>query len=196
MTATSEQIAIGSAAAVMAGDNPISDFSGTAPGILLANIYESVVRGELGERKYKWATKYQQLSREADVPPTLWDASYAMPSDVIEFYGLLDGPTGKPLDYDIFETHVFCNADVNDVVVGKYVYRVDETHWRPQFRLGMILSLAGYIVLSVQEDEQKAQRLWQRAEERFVRAGFKSASSATSQKPARKGRITSARYGR
>jgi len=196
MTFTAEQIAIGSSAAVVAGNTPVTDFSGQGVGETLAAIYEAVVRAELGERRFKWAQKQQQLSREVAVPAAGWEASYAKPADVVEIETVLDAGADVPIDYEVYEGHIFCNAGANDVIVMKYIFRADESMWPPQFRYGVIMMLAGHIAASVEENMDKASEFWNRAEQRFVRAGFHSSQGSTTRGIARKGRIRSARYGR
>lgn len=70
-----------SAAAILLGNAPISDFTTSSFGMSAGVIYDVTIEGLLAEYPWTFLKAKRQLARLADAPLTKWRYAYQLPSD-------------------------------------------------------------------------------------------------------------------
>lgn len=174
-------IDIASRALVLIGSAPISSFSADGDEAVAANtLYPMALETLLGRYKWRFCTAMTQLSRLVDAPDHKWDAAYSKPSGMVALHGVYIADI--PIEYDIYEDKIFCNATVNDAVYADYSFQVDESKWPAYFRTAMIFELASMLAMSVAGDPDMATGLAERARNEYLMATHQDSSNQTTRK--------------
>lgn len=141
-------IDIASNALLLIGDDPINALSDS---VAAANLYDQTYQYVLSEHPWSFALKEQFFSRLTQTPDRLtgYQFAYQRPTDLIRLWAVF--PTTP---YIMMGDFVYSNASS---MLGRYVYKVDETSLPPHFVKAIEYKLAAEFSIAVAEDEQKAQ---------------------------------------
>lgn len=149
-------------ALVLIGAQPLTSFDdGTTESIACSNLYENTARDELGQYRWRFASNQVQLSRLVDVPSAKWEAAYQLPPECLSISTVYVNDI--PIDFDRYEDNVFCNAEVEDVVILEGTFRVDEQFWPPYFVQMMVYRIASQLAHSIAAQVDTSDLLDQRA---------------------------------
>jgi hypothetical protein len=149
MVASTTDVSVASNALVMIGSSPISSFSDSDTGAIVAgNVFDDVAEDLLAS--YPWTFAKKQglaLSRLVAAPESTYSAAYQLTSDVLNLRTVLvnDGP----INYEVFGDQVYCDAGVSDTVIPIYTYYAPVNTWSPSFRMFCQLTLAAIFASSV-----------------------------------------------
>lgn len=158
----STDISICNQALIMIGATKISSFDdGTTEAIACETLYEDTVKDTLGLYRWRFASGMEQLSRLAAAPSTKWDAAYQLPTKCLMPSTVYIA--GNPINFDIYEDMVFCNAASTDTVVLEGIYRVDESFWPPFFVQLIVYRMASLLAHSIGGQVDTAELLDRRA---------------------------------
>jgi hypothetical protein len=180
--ATSD-IDIASQALVLIGANPISDFDeGSTEATVADNVYEMIVASALTRYRWRFATGQIALSRLASGPVARWDAAYQKPTDpmllAIHAVTVLD----NPIQFDIYEDKIYCDAATDDIVVMDYTYRSGTADWPPYFIRALVYDLAGVFAGSIAQKGELADHYENRAEFYYQKASNVEAQQRTTKR--------------
>lgn len=185
------------AGAVLAGCNPPAalDVGSSAEATLANQVYESMVGAELSAMKWNFATRQLVLSRQADVPDSGYSAMYLIPPEAnatsVESVHVND----TPIDYDIFENMVHCDAGDTATVVLIYQARVEEQYWPPFFAMAMIYRMTSMFAFSIARQADVGSSYAEMAEVWFRKARSRDSQQVTAT-GLRLNRFSAARRGR
>jgi hypothetical protein len=162
-------------ALVLLGDAPIADLSGNGAGSVAgANLYESAYTGLLSNHRWRFATKYQELTKLAASPDTDdYKYQYQLPSDY-----LLLIKVSAIRDFEIYGDKIYSNTNHMKL---DYIYRVDEDNLPPYFQLTMQFMLASLLAIPVTGNSTRADEYRLQYEAQLKRAKFQDASSRPNQ---------------
>jgi hypothetical protein len=162
-------------AATRTGSEPITALTdGTSIAKWAAENYESLIRAELCTGRLKFASKTAALDLLADAPQDTasWAFAYELPNDVLDLRTVMvTSPgvsaaslwmdvagIGQPIPYELQTRAIFCNFGANYVVFAKYVYRVAEQAFPPDFREGVVQRVEAQCLRVREQHEQAAAR--------------------------------------
>jgi hypothetical protein len=135
-------IKINSNALLLLGHSPISSFSDPGSGAQVAsNLYESTLTAMLEDHRWRFATKKVQLAQLAQAPDNEFTYQYQLPTDLIKFIKIYEGG-----DYEIYGDKVYTNRNTCNI---DYVFRIDETFFRPSFTKALEYHLAAQYAVPV-----------------------------------------------
>lgn len=156
-------------ALVMIGAAPIASFSESNDAAVAANtLYPAAVETLLSRYKWRFASAQVQLSRLAAAPSHKWDAAYSLPSGDIAVHSVFVNDI--PIDYEIYEDKVLCNATSSDVVYCDYTFEPDVSKFPAYFRSALVYELAKIFALAVANDPDMSLRMGEPAQLEYVRA--------------------------
>tara|TARA_R100001377_G_scaffold40808_1_gene22875 strand:- start:268 stop:852 length:585 start_codon:yes stop_codon:yes gene_type:complete len=174
-------IKICSRSSILIGGEAIQSFDdGTTESDVANSIYEDIARSCLTNTRWRFATNQVQLSRLTDVPASRYSASYQLPHDMLMLNALT--VSDDVIKYDTYKDKAFTDADVSDVVMADYIFRVGENYWPPYFTLAVELSLSSIFAVSVARDAQLAAAMEQRAEFQMRKARTLDSQQQTTRK--------------
>ena len=180
-TATTD-IEVAQRAMVLVGLEPLTSFTDQTDEALVANtVYEDVVEDCLAQNNWNFATGQKQLARLSDVPESIWDAAYSLPTSPPVLQILTVTIEDTPQKYDVYERYVYLNAQESDVVILNYVHRVGTQYWPPTFTMWVIYRLASHLSLAVTRKADIAQNYEVLAEQQFRRAKARDSQQVTTQ---------------
>ena len=164
-------IDVASKALVLIGANPISDFDeGTTESKVAKNIYETIVEAALTRIRWRFASGQQTLGRLVATPTARFDSAYQIPTEpellVLHACTVLN----NPIEFDIYEDKVFCNATEDDIVVADYTYRAATGNWPPYFTKALIYDLGGIFAGAIAQKGDLAEHYEKRSELHYQRA--------------------------
>jgi hypothetical protein len=165
----------------MIGADQITSFDGGSPEEDLAKqLYEEFVQAELGSFDWNFAKKTLLLSRNTAAPTNSdkWDASYRIDTAFITVRSVW--VNGSPIEYEIQENAVLCNASVDDAVYMEGITRPDEGSWPPYFQAAMIFKLAMIFAGSLSRDGQLVAAIEQQYSVQWRKAKAMDSQSMTS----------------
>ena len=156
-------------ALVMIGAAPIASFSDNNDAAIAADtLYPAAVETLLSRYKWRFASAQVQLSRLVAAPAHKWDAAYQLPSDDITVHSVF--VNDQPIDYEVYEDKVYCDATSSDVVYCDYTFSPDVSKFPPYFRSALVYELAKLFALAVANDPDMSLRMGEPANVEFLRA--------------------------
>ena len=174
------------AALSLTGNSPITTTVGEAPAqVITEQNYEPLVRAALSDHPWKWATKYEVLSRlDPDVhgdPPDPWLSAYQVPTDLLELRGV--AIAGMPIAYTQAGDKILTQTDAGDEVVAQYVWRVPEANWPPLFGLAIRFEMEVLFLRGIQHDHEEAAEREKKTRLAWSRAKFSDSKRASTRDP-------------
>jgi hypothetical protein len=180
-----------SRALVQLGEEPITSFNQeTAASRVAALMYESTVEDLFGLHRWHFATRTTQLSRLAAEPDIDWDAEYVLPEDCLVVKRLRVDDV--PVEFELHENTVRCNATEEEEVYLTYVARINEAYWPPYFRALVEKELMARFAFPVTAQETVAAEARRGANAQLRSAKLLDAQSQTT-RPIRQSRFLAAR---
>ena len=174
-------IDIASRALVIIGSAPISSFADEGDEAVAANIlYPMAVETLFGRYKWRFSTAMTQLSRLASAPDHKFDAAYQKPSDLVALHGVY--VNDQPIDYDIYEDRIMCDATSSDAVYADYTFKPSESKWPAYFRTALIYELAAGLAMSVAGDPDMGKALSERARNEYLMATHQDSANQRNRK--------------
>jgi hypothetical protein len=180
-----------SRALIQLGEEPITSFSQeNAASRVAALMYESTVEDMFGIHRWHFATRTEQMSRLAAEPEIDWDAEYVLPTDclVVKRVRVMD----DPIDFELHENTIRCNASEADEVYCTYTARINETYWPPYFRALVEKELMARFAFPITADAPLATEARRGANAQLRSAKLLDGQSQTT-RPIRQSRFLSAR---
>ncbi len=174
------------AALTRTGNDPISslDDGSVASKITLEN-YEFVVRAELARSRFKLPTKIQQLSLinslEEGLTPEPWEFAYTLPTDLIKLRTVM--VDGVPIAYEQMGKMILCNVDQTQTVIAKYLWRIPESWFAPEFAEGIIRTMEAIFLRGIGERYAEATDRDDAAKAQLATARSSDAQAQTPQEP-------------
>ncbi len=165
-------------ALVMVRAATISSLSDTSTEGIVANaLYEAEVEALLSAHRWTFSSTVDQLSRLAAEPEHKWDAAYQMPSLAIRVLSVY--VNDEPIDYEIDEDNILCDALSTDEVYCDYIYRSLTSVWPPYFKTALQFRLAALFALPCGAQEGVGDKFEQLADMRFRAAKSVDAQTQT-----------------
>lgn len=150
-TASNSGIDICARALVLIGAEPITSFDdATTEALVAESLYEDVVRANLTQMRWRFATKQAELNRLTALPTARFDSAYQLPTDFLLANALVVGT--NLLEYEIYGDKIYTNVSESSTVVLDYIYRADETDWPSFFTLAMQYAMASVFAGSIARD--------------------------------------------
>ena len=150
-TASNSGIDICARALVLIGAEPITSFDdATTEALVAESLYEDVVRANLTQMRWRFATKQAELNRLTALPTARFDSAYQLPTDFLLANALVVGTS--LLEYEIYGDKIYTNVSESSSVVLDYIYRADETDWPSFFTLAMQYAMASVFAGSIARD--------------------------------------------
>ena len=144
-----------SRASVLVGGTLITGFNNESTEEIIAEqLYESVRDNLLSSYRWRFASQYVELDREAELPGMKWDAQYAIPPGVTMLYGVYLDDMG--IEFDRVGDKILVNTMAEDVVVALVGFIPDEELFPAYFTTVLELKLAAMFAVPISEDPQKA----------------------------------------
>ena len=184
-------VEMASKALVLIGADAITDFDATSTEAIVANTtYETVVEAALTRTRWRFASGQQTLSRLVDTPAARWDAAYQKPASphLLALHAVT--VLNNPIEFDIYEDMIYCNAADPDTVVADYTYRAATADWPPYFVMALMHDLASIFAGSVAQKGDLAEYYGKKAEILYTKAqNLESQQRTTKRVNARKNLI-------
>lgn len=139
-TPANSAIDICSRALILIGAEPITSFEDdTSEALIAGNMYEDIARTNLTSTRWRFATNQAVLNRLSDAPTGRFDSAYQLPD-----YLFLHAVTVRDfqIEYNVYGSKVFCDADPADVLIADYTYRADEVNWPSYFSVCVEYAMA------------------------------------------------------
>lgn len=156
-------IKINSNALIMLGHSPISSFDDAGSGAQVAsNLYETTLRAMLEDHRWRFATKKVALARLASTPDNEFTYQFQLPTDLIKFIKIYE--TGN---YEIYGDKVYTNRTTCNI---DYVFRIDETFFKPSFTKALEFFLAAQYAIPVTGNSTRMQEYTRLYEAQLRRA--------------------------
>lgn len=168
-------------ACTLARIRPITGFTeGTTEAIVLNENYEDIVRNEIMEYSYKFCKFQWDATITAVAPLARWDSAFTIPADCL----YIDTVTisDVPIQYDLYDGEIYCNATSTDTVVIDGTKRVDEAYWPSNFLMLIKYRLAEILADGVAQKPTMAKRFADKAEFYQMKASAKNSQGVTSKK--------------
>lgn len=136
------------------GANSITSFEdGTTESRVAAGEYEEMVKAELANHRYRFASKQSAVNKLSEVPLDEWSAYFQLPADLIVLHAVKVG--GRTITYDRYEDKIAADAD--DGVVIDYTFRPVEAAWPPYFENLIVDRLQAVFLAAIRRDMEAAQ---------------------------------------
>ena len=148
------KVDIASRALIMIGANPIASFTdGTTEALTTNTIYEEIVESTLVRSNWRFATGQKQLSLLADAPAGRFEYAYQIPANPQCLKIITITCNDALLAYQRYEDKVYLNGfGQNSTVIMDYIFRQNEDHFPPHFRLAIEYKLASIFAGSIARD--------------------------------------------
>ena len=160
------------------GTRSITSFDGDDKASQSASIlYEPTVEALLAERPWTFARQTQQLRPSTEVPDDKWDAIYPLPPTYLLMRSVRINDT--PIEWDVLNNAVYCNAGPNDVVIAEYTFRASEAEWSAPFLNVVHMRLASLFAAAVTRKTELANYWNSQYELALSRSGAKDSQTKT-----------------
>jgi hypothetical protein len=174
------------AALTRTGNNPITSLSQNLVGAVIATQnYEFIVKNELAMSRWKLPTKVGQLSHidpdDAGEPPAPWLHAYQAPTDVVRMRTVM--VQGQPIAYESMGQTILCDYGVEVEVQAKYLWRIPEDWFTPEFAEGIIRRMEAVFLRGIKEDYKEAAIRDEAADVQFAKARSIDSMSQTPIEP-------------
>jgi hypothetical protein len=162
----------------------------TAEGIAIDAHYDTIVEDALSRYYWRFAMGQSILNLLTSSPAGRWSYAYQLPSTILAVRAVT--VNDLPIEFDEYDSLLYCDADGTSEVVLDAVYKVDEAKWRSYFTRYVVLKLAAILASGVREDTDMSKLKEELAEVQYRRAKSTDAQGRTAS-ALRPGRITNAR---
>lgn len=188
----SYQLEIINQALSLIGDTPLStldtpdDDDAPSAAVIASNLY-NMARDQGFNRSFRFTQVWSELSEYAaieDKIPPGWDRAFARPSGAIVIKSVLNS-LGHRQIYHVFEDVIAVRnigGNSTEVLTCVYTNRTDESKWPPDFKLGVVYTLAAYFASSIVENASMAKNFFDMAEVTWARLGRTEAQSQSPQR--------------
>lgn len=146
------------------------------------DLYDQAAEALLTSSRFRWATTQADLVRSPTVPKARWDAAYSLPADPapIRIWALT--LADNPVEYDRYESLLYCDLGPDDVPTLDYTFRVGESLFPPEFRMALVYELAVQFAGAITRNGQLAGAYLEKAGEWLAKAKTADAQSVTSRR--------------
>lgn len=185
-TPANSAIDICSRALILVGAEPITSFNDdTSEALIAGNMYEDIARTNLTSTRWRFATNQAILNRLSDAPTGRFTAAYQLPE-----YIFLHAVTVRDyqIEYNVYGSKVFCDADVSDELIADYTYRAEEVDWPSYFSVCVEYAMATVFATALIRDQSLAVLM----DQQYTRLLAKARSIDSQQQTTRK--ITTSRF--
>jgi len=185
-TPANSAIDICSRALILVGAEPITSFNDdTSEALIAGNMYEDIARTNLTSTRWRFATNQAILNRLSDAPTGRFDAAYQLPEHIF-----LHAITVRDyqIEYNVYGSKVFCDADASDELIADYTYRAEEVYWPSYFSVCVEYAMATVFATALIRDQSLALLM----DQQYVRLLAKARSIDSQQQTTRK--ITTSRF--
>jgi hypothetical protein len=172
-----------SRAMVLVGLEPLTSFNeqNRDEVIVAGTIYEVMVAAALSAYPWRFASGEQQLENDSEDPLDRYETAWHYPTldegRPLQIESVRREDT--PIVYDIVKNRIYADADIDDVLIAHYQYRVEEAYWLPQFTLYIIFELASAFAQSITRNAQQISTFNKMAEVQLSRAKTRDSQSKT-----------------
>jgi len=185
-TPANSAIDICSRALILVGAEPITSFNDdTSEALIAGNMYEDIARTNLTSTRWRFATNQAILNRLSDAPTGRFTAAYQLPE-----YIFLHAVTVRnyQIEYNVYGSKVFCDADVSDELIADYTYRAEEVDWPSYFSVCVEYAMATVFATALIRDQSLAVLM----DQQYTRLLAKARSIDSQQQTTRK--VTTSRF--
>ena len=185
-TPANSAIDICSRALILVGAEPITSFGDdTSEALIAGNMYEDIARTNLTSTRWRFATNQAILNRLCDAPTGRFTAAYQLPE-----YIFLHAVTVRDyqIEYNVYGSKVFCDADVSDELIADYTYRAEEVDWPSYFSVCVEYAMATVFATALIRDQSLAVLM----DQQYTRLLAKARSIDSQQQTTRK--VTTSRF--
>jgi hypothetical protein len=185
-TPANSAIDICSRALILVGAEPITSFNDdTSEALIAGNMYEDIARTNLTSTRWRFATNQAILNRLSDAPTGRFTAAYQLPE-----YIFLHAVTVRDyqIEYNVYGSKVFCDADVSDELIADYTYRAEEVDWPSYFSVCVEYAMATVFATALIRDQSLAVLM----DQQYTRLLAKARSIDSQQQTTRK--VTTSRF--
>jgi len=185
-TPANSAIDICSRALILVGAEPITSFNDdTSEALIAGNMYEDIARTNLTSTRWRFATNQAILNRLSDAPTGRFNAAYQLPEHIF-----LHAVTVRDyqIEYNVYGSKVFCDADVSDELIADYTYRAEEVYWPSYFSVCVEYAMATVFSTALIRDQSLALLM----DQQYTRLLAKARSIDSQQQTTR--RITTSRF--
>jgi hypothetical protein len=185
-TPANSAIDICSRALILVGAEPITSFNDdTSEALIAGNMYEDIARTNLTSTRWRFATNQAILNRLSDAPTGRFTAAYQLPE-----YIFLHAVTVRDyqIEYNVYGSKVFCDADVSDELIADYTYRAEEVDWPSYFSVCVEYAMATVFATALIRDQSLSVLM----DQQYTRLLAKARSIDSQQQTTRK--VTTSRF--
>jgi len=151
------------------GAEPLTAFTDDSAQANVAEaIYEDTIRAALETHRWRFAAMQEDLVRLTSAPAHRFDAAYAYPDDFVHMIGVFIND--NPIEYDRYDSMIYCNAASTDTVTADFIYRADEADWPSSFRIGVQFRLAETFAMTLARDGAMSKLMETRGDVAMARA--------------------------
>ena len=180
-TAANSGIDICSRALILIGAEPITSFDDdTSEALIASNMYEDVTRSNLTSTRWRFATNQSVLNRLSAAPTGRFDAAYQLPSGTLLVHAIT--VNDFQIEYNVYGSKVFCDADAADQLIADYTYRAEEQDWPSYFSICVEYAMAVVFATALARDQSLAALM----DQQLQRAVAKAKSIDSQQQTTRK----------
>lgn len=186
-TAANSGIDICSRALILIGAEPITSFEDdTNEALIASNMYEDIARSNLTSTRWRFATNQSVLNRLSDAPTGRYDAAYQLPSGTLLVHAIT--VNDLQIEYDVYGSKVFTNADPADELIADFTYRPEEQNWPSYFSVCVEYAMATVFATALIRDQSLSALM----DQQYTRLLAKARSIDSQQQTTR--RITTSRF--
>ena len=180
-TTANSPIDICARALILIGADPITSFDeDTTEALVASNMYEDVARASLVNSRWRFATNQAVLNLLSAAPTGRYDRAYQLPTDLLMLHAVT--VQDLPIEYQIYGSKIFADADAADVLVADYTFRALEQNWPSYFTIAVEYALAVVFATSIARDPTLGGLMREQGRESMAKARSLDSQQQTARK--------------
>lgn len=172
-------------ALLLIGDRPLSQLETVSStddpsaSVLAAGLYDLAVDAAFS-RRFRFCMSSEELTEIADASliPAGFDRLFQRPTEAITTAAVVDAE-GRHVYFDVFGDTIAVKGVGTDTLWCHYTVRVTENFWPPNFRLGVVMTLASYFAMNIVENARLSAGLAEQANAAFAQLASSEAQGRT-----------------